>query len=99
MSLVVYEREGRIGTVTLNRPERLNALSRQMMRDLRATWDEVAQDDQVRVVILKGEGRAFCSGADLSIDRRDSFAGEKSLFADRERVHEMLNSAFAAWEC
>jgi enoyl-CoA hydratase/carnithine racemase len=52
-------------TVRLNRPERLNAFSPEMLRELLQLFDEIDRDDGVRVVIATGEGRAFCAGADL----------------------------------
>jgi enoyl-CoA hydratase/carnithine racemase len=52
-------------TITLNRPERLNAYNRQMFHDLMAVLDESDANDQVRVVIITGAGRGFCAGADL----------------------------------
>ncbi len=58
-----------IATVTLNQPEKLNAFSEGMRKSMRLVCDEVAKDDQVRVVIITGNGRAFSSGADLSRDR------------------------------
>jgi E-phenylitaconyl-CoA hydratase len=54
-----------IGTLTLNRPEKLNAFNTQMMKDLIAVFDETDRDDNVRGVIVTGAGRAFCAGADL----------------------------------
>ncbi|HZY95978.1 MAG TPA: enoyl-CoA hydratase [Candidatus Cybelea sp.] len=58
-------REGDVAVVTLNRPEKRNALSLQMMRELGAALAEIARDPQARVVILRGEGPAFCAGHDL----------------------------------
>ncbi|MEB2345072.1 MAG: crotonase/enoyl-CoA hydratase family protein [Deltaproteobacteria bacterium] len=52
-------------TVTLNRPERLNAFTRQMMHDLLQLFDAVDADDEVRAVVVTGAGRGFCAGADL----------------------------------
>jgi enoyl-CoA hydratase/carnithine racemase len=52
-------------TVRLNRPERLNAFSPEMLRELLHLLDEIDRNDDVRVVIATGEGRAFCAGADL----------------------------------
>ncbi len=57
--------EERILTVTLNRPERLNAFTDTMMRELLDLLDEVDRDDQIRVVVFTGAGRGFCAGADL----------------------------------
>lgn len=55
-----------IATITLNRPEKLNSFTAQMRDDLVAAFDETDRNDDVRVVIITGAGRAFCAGADLS---------------------------------
>jgi enoyl-CoA hydratase/carnithine racemase len=55
-----------IATVTLNRPEKLNAFTAQMRDELIAVFDETDADDDVRAVIVTGAGKAFCAGADLS---------------------------------
>jgi enoyl-CoA hydratase/carnithine racemase len=60
-----YEVEGRILTLTLNRPERMNAFNGQMCRELIAAFDQADADDGVKAVIVTGAGKAFCAGADL----------------------------------
>ena len=55
-----------VGTVTLARPDKLNALSSLMLDELLAVLDQADGDDAVRVLIVTGAGRAFCAGADLS---------------------------------
>jgi len=63
---VLFEREGRVATITLNRPEKLNALTGEMMGRLHDCWEEVRRNDQIWVAILTGAGdRAFCTGRDL----------------------------------
>lgn len=66
MSLIQVENDGGVAVVTLNRPEKHNALNAEMMVRLAEAWDQIAQDASVRVVLLAGAGeRAFCAGADL----------------------------------
>lgn len=66
MSLVQVENDGGVAVVTLNRPEKHNALNAEMMVRLAEAWDQIARDDSARVVLLTGAGeRAFCAGADL----------------------------------
>jgi len=60
-----YEVSENIATITLNRPDRLNAYTRTMMEEIIAAFDRTDADDAVRAVIVTGEGRAFCAGADL----------------------------------
>lgn len=62
---VAVEREGEIALVTMNRPEKRNALSLQMMRELDGALGELATDPEVRAVIVRGEGAAFSAGHDL----------------------------------
>jgi enoyl-CoA hydratase/carnithine racemase len=63
---ILYEQRGAIVEITLNRPEKLNALNSQMMYDLDSAFDRIKSDTTVHVAIIKGAGRAFCSGYDLS---------------------------------
>ena len=63
---LLYAVDDGVATITLNRPEKLNAFNTQMMKDMIAAFDETDRDDAVRCVIVTGAGRAFCAGADLS---------------------------------
>jgi enoyl-CoA hydratase/carnithine racemase len=63
---ILFDVEDGIATITLNRPERLNAFTAQMMLDMMAAFDATDSDDGVGAVIVTGAGRAFCAGADLS---------------------------------
>ncbi len=64
---IVYEVSERIATVTLNRPDKLNAWTAQMGTEVRQAMEAADGDDQVRVIVLTGAGRGFCAGADLSL--------------------------------
>jgi enoyl-CoA hydratase len=59
------KRDGPVIWCTLNRPDSLNALSRQLVEDLHGFYDEIARDTEARIVVLRGAGRAFCAGLDL----------------------------------
>lgn len=63
---ITYEVADRIATITLHRPDQLNAFTGTMMREVIDAFDRVDADDDVRVVIVTGAGRGFCAGADLS---------------------------------
>jgi enoyl-CoA hydratase/carnithine racemase len=63
---LLYSLDEGIATITLNRPDRLNAFNTQMMQDMITAFDRTDADDDVRAVIVTGAGRGFCAGADLS---------------------------------
>jgi len=63
---LIFAREGAIAIVTLNRPERRNALSLALMQELVRCLDEIGRDREIRAVILAAAGKVFCSGHDLS---------------------------------
>ena len=74
LETVGYEVADRVATVTLNRPEKMNAWNGAMARDLSAAMAEARDDDAVRAIILTGAGRAFCAGLDLA-GGADTFSG------------------------
>ena len=63
---IALEKKNNIATVTLNRPEKLNALNPQMFAELVHVFRRVSQDDEIRVLVITGAGRGFCSGVDLT---------------------------------
>lgn len=65
MALVEREDRGRVARLTLNRPGALNALSLEMLGELQAALDALAEDREIRAVVISGAGRAFCAGHDL----------------------------------
>jgi enoyl-CoA hydratase/carnithine racemase len=60
-----YEVDDHVLTITLNRPDRLNAFTPTMGRELIEAFDRADEDDEVRAIVVTGEGRGFCAGADL----------------------------------
>lgn len=69
---ILYEKDGPILTITLNRPDKLNAFTGQMMQEIIKAMDAADADDEVRAIIFTGAGRGFCAGADLSAGK-DTF--------------------------
>ena len=65
MAVVLIDRKGAVASVTLNRPDAMNALSAELRDAITRAFLELAEDEEVRVVILTGAGRAFCAGLDL----------------------------------
>src|SRR5579864_999119 len=63
----IYEVTGRVATITLNRPDKLNAWTSTMENEVRASLDEAERDYNVGVIVLTGAGRGFCAGADISL--------------------------------
>lgn len=62
---ILFERAGRVATVTLNRSKSMNAIDLDMMRELGDCFEELHSDDEIQIVILKGQGKAFSSGGDI----------------------------------
>ncbi len=66
MEEVLFRREGQVEVITLNRPEKMNAFNYNMLYALIQRFEELHQDDDARAVLITGEGRGFCTGADLT---------------------------------
>jgi enoyl-CoA hydratase/carnithine racemase len=65
-NLILYEVKDKIAYITMNRPEKLNAINDEMVAEFINIWDRFEQDPDARVAILSGTGRAFCGGADIT---------------------------------
>lgn len=90
--LLVEKKDG-VATITLNAPDKLNAVSRKMRASLLLAVDELDKDDGVKVVILTGAGRGFCPGADVS-ELRDAPREEPSRY---ERLNGMAKREIASF--
>lgn len=87
---VDVNRDGAAVKIALNRPERMNAWSNGLSRDLLAVLREVAADETVRAVMLTGNGRAFCSGADLKDGADDAVAGKLDTYTTLTRWYHPI---------
>ncbi len=83
---ILVEKDGPIGVIRLNRPRVLNALNRQLMREVSMALDDMEKDENIRVVILTGNERAFAAGADVS------------EFRDPKGPDMLFNYRFFEWE-
>ena len=87
MLAVKYEKAGKIALITLNRPERLNAIDLGTVEALTKIWIDFRDDDQLWVAILNGEGRSFCAGADVGkMDLGGTWNIRKSLIYGDKKV-------------
>lgn len=90
MELVNYSVSSRIGYITLNRPEKKNALSFELIAELKATFEKAQEDDAVKVIVLKAKGDVFCAGADLaSLQQLQTNSFEENL-NDSSHLRELF---------
>src|SRR5271167_4769230 len=88
--VVLTEIKGSVGWLTLNRPEAMNALNREMALELGAQLERLQNDAAVRVVVLTANGRAFCAGADLKSATKPVEPGEEDMLDIAARVFGQL---------
>jgi 2-(1,2-epoxy-1,2-dihydrophenyl)acetyl-CoA isomerase len=93
-SQILFEKDGAVATVTMNRPEKLNAYSEIMVHEILAALADVRDDDSIRAVILTATGRGFCSGGDISRDFQypARYRGHRleSMLEMRENMHALI---------
>jgi enoyl-CoA hydratase/carnithine racemase len=93
-SQILFQKDGGVATVTLNRPEKLNAYSEVMVHEILAALADARDDDSIRAVIITGTGRGFCSGGDISKDFQypSRYRGHRleSMLEMRENMHELV---------
>jgi 2-(1,2-epoxy-1,2-dihydrophenyl)acetyl-CoA isomerase len=90
---VLLKVEDGVATLTLNAPEKLNALGTRMLAELNSALDRIRVDSALRVVVITGAGRGFCSGADLSEGAAVSGPREARVEALRRKMEEEFNPA------
>ena len=90
MKLVDYSVKDRIGFITLNRPEKRNALSFELITELKNAFDQADRDEHVKVIVLKASGETFCAGADLDgLQKLQNFSLEENL-EDSRHLKELF---------
>ena len=97
---ILYEVSDRIARITLNRPEKLNALSNALLKEYAAALIEAEQDPDVRVVIVKAAGRAFSAGYDLGADSSGyaSMRSKTPFLGDRAHLQFLTETITTAWK-
>jgi len=83
----IYEVANRVATITLNRPDKLNAWTATMEKEVRASLEEAERDANVGIIVLTGAGRGFCAGADMSL--LSSVATQGLPGGDREAISQL----------
>ncbi len=100
-STLLYEKQGRIARITLNRPDRLNAINEAMPGEIRRAVAQANDDDDVHVIVLAGAGRAFCSGYDLKMFAEGETAGVQPMPWDPMRDYKLMrgwtDDFFSLW--
>jgi enoyl-CoA hydratase/carnithine racemase len=85
---VTLERRGNVAVITLNRPEAANAVNRAVRAGLRTAFDEFKADDSLRVGVITGAGRNFCSGADLREMLEDTESGQSDGYLSQDYLRD-----------
>src|ERR671910_2572275 len=88
--LLKVTRSGPVATVTMNRPDSHNALNAALIEELTPCFEEISEDDRVRVVVLEGEGRSFCAGADIGYMRDSAGFSYEDNLEDARRMAMMF---------
>ncbi|NNK37100.1 MAG: enoyl-CoA hydratase/isomerase family protein [Xanthomonadales bacterium] len=96
---VIYETDWPLAWITLNRPEKLNAINARMTQELRLAMDRAQLDEGVRVIVVKGEGRAFSAGFDLEpASGEEKLSGDEKLAALREELQADFDLIMLFWD-
>jgi enoyl-CoA hydratase len=95
---ITYEIEGPLAWITLNRPEKLNAINPQMVTELMSATDRAQINDEVRVIIVKGEGRAFSAGFDLESTCRPDCTREEEIEGLKQKFQQDFEMIMRFWD-
>lgn len=90
--------DGQIGWLVLNRPQKLNAMNVAMLAEFSGAVRDLTNDDRVRVIVIRGEGRAFSTGYDIERDSRE-ISDDADVVTDYERLTENIDRFLELWDC
>jgi len=95
---IIYETEGPLAWITLNRPDKLNSINQPMVNELRSAMDRAQLNDEVRVIVLKGEGRAFCAGLDLETRIGQDMESDEDVAALKAELKACFDMIMLFWD-
>jgi enoyl-CoA hydratase len=94
---ITYVKEGPLAWITLNRPEKLNAITQTMVAEILLATDKAQCDDEVRVILVKGEGRAFSAGFDLEFGPETGRSDDEKLQDLKSELHHDFDMIMRFW--
>ena len=95
-STINYSQEASVAIISLNRPDKLNAINPDMVNDLHAALDEAEANDSVRAILLKGEGKAYSAGFDLDVEADEGVDSSEFWRAELRRNFDII---MRFWDC
>lgn len=95
---IIYETEGPLAWITLNRPDKLNSINQAMVNELKSALDRAQLNDEVRVIVLKGEGRAFCAGLDLETRIGQDMESDEDVAALKAELKACFDMIMLFWD-
>ena len=95
---IIYETEGPLAWITLNRPDKLNAINSTMVSELKQAMDRAQLNEEVRDILLKGKGRAFSAGFDLEVETGSDLTPEQQLAALKEELYSDFDVIMQFWD-
>ena len=87
---LLIDEDGPVDWLTLNRPDQLNALDAKMVEEMLDYFDRIANDSRLRIVVIRGAGRAFCAGLDLGVDPTEAMSNASDGLIAQRRVSEIV---------
>jgi len=90
MEFIEYSNNRHVGIITLNRPEKRNALNKELVKEMLLVLQQAAVDDQIKVLLLQGNGEHFCAGADIKWMETMTTATQEENYSDAQRLADLM---------